>query len=70
VACCFDCNSRKQNGDALGFLRDLYRDGLLGPEEHARRRQAVEDLRAGRLLPSVKPANPGIQSNAQEDARG
>jgi len=69
VACCFDCNSRKRDGDVLGFLRDLYREGLLGTEEHTRRREAVDELRAGRLVPSVEPANPAMKLTVASGAR-
>lgn len=69
VACCFDCNSRKREGDVLGFLRELYREGLLGTNEHARRREAVDELRAGRLVPSVEPANPAMKLAIVSGAR-
>ena len=51
VACCFECNSRKQNRKAADFLRQLYRDGLITVEEHDERRKALNQLLEGQLKP-------------------
>ena len=51
VACCFECNSRKQGREATDFLRQLYRDGLITVEEHDERRKALNQLLEGQLKP-------------------
>jgi hypothetical protein len=51
VACCWECNSRKQATGAEEFLRRLYRDGLLSADDHRERMEALEALKSGRLVP-------------------
>jgi hypothetical protein len=51
VACCWECNSRKQATGAEEFLRRLYREGLLSADDHRERVEAIEALRSGRLVP-------------------
>jgi hypothetical protein len=51
VAACVDCNNRKNDQNAEGFLRSLYRDRHLSGEELQKRLQALDDLQAGRLKP-------------------
>jgi 5-methylcytosine-specific restriction endonuclease McrA len=53
VACCFECNTRKQAKDARDFLRNLYRDGLLTAEEHISRTERLEELVSGKLMPNI-----------------
>ncbi len=53
VACCHECNAAKQSSSAEDFLRDLYRRGLLGLSEFEARKLALEQLKAGRLVPEV-----------------
>ncbi len=53
VACCWECNSSKQTTGAEEFLRRLYRDGLLGADDHRRRIETLEALIAGKLVPET-----------------
>ena len=53
VACCFECNSRKQAKDAQDFLRQLYREGLLSAEEHQHRVEVLNALVSGKLVPDL-----------------
>jgi hypothetical protein len=53
VACCHECNAAKQASSAEDFLRSLYRRGLLGSPELEARKQALESLASGRLVPEI-----------------
>ena len=53
VACCFECNSRKQGKNAEDFLRVLYRDGVLSIKEHKDRLEKLKALRSGDLVPDA-----------------
>lgn len=53
VACCFECNSRKQNTNGARFVLENYREGLLTAEERLQRATAIENLRSGQLKPDV-----------------
>jgi HNH endonuclease len=54
VSACLECNVRKGEKPADGFLRRLYRDGRLTGEELSGRLRALESLAAGELRPEVK----------------
>lgn len=51
VAACRGCNDRKGAVEVRDFLRQLYREGLLGETELSERLQALARLRAGELRP-------------------
>jgi DNA-binding Lrp family transcriptional regulator len=51
VAACVSCNNRKGNRLADEFLRSLYRDGYLNPEDFESRLSALQLLRSGELRP-------------------
>ena len=53
VACCFECNARKQSRATPDFLRILYRDGLLTAEEHQGGLEKLKALKSGRLRPDI-----------------
>ena len=53
VAACRRCNDRKGAVEVTDFLRQLYREGLLGEADLTDRLQAVVQLRAGELRPLV-----------------
>ncbi len=54
VASCRQCNNRKSAETAEDFLRTLYREGLLSPEDFKGRLSHLERLRAGELRPVLK----------------
>lgn len=54
VACCFDCNSRKQDKTAKSFFLKNYRDGLLTSDEHQERLQALEAVASGKVKPDLE----------------
>jgi 5-methylcytosine-specific restriction endonuclease McrA len=71
VSCCLECNSRKGETPAGDFLRWLFREGRLTPDELTDRLRALEDLASGKLLPALVEAGfspsffpPGAQSNS------
>ncbi|MCI0440286.1 MAG: HNH endonuclease [Chloroflexi bacterium] len=51
VAACRSCNNRKGATSALDYVRLLYRDGLLTPEDFGARRAALEALQRRELKP-------------------
>lgn len=51
VAACRQCNNRKGADGAEGFIRLLYRDGLLSADEHSERQALLRSLLAGELKP-------------------
>jgi len=53
VASCRQCNNRKSAEAAEDFLRTLYREGLLSPEDFKGRLSHLERLRAGELRPAL-----------------
>lgn len=53
VAACRQCNNRKGDSDAEGFLRVLYREEFLSADEFEQRLSHLQPLRAGELLPVV-----------------
>jgi HNH endonuclease len=53
VSCCTDCNVRKQELPAEDFLRQLFREGRLSQGDLSARLQALRDLAAGKLPPSL-----------------
>jgi len=53
VSCCLDCNPQKSNRPAEDFLRELYREGRLSPNDLSARLRAVQALAAGKLRPVV-----------------
>jgi 5-methylcytosine-specific restriction endonuclease McrA len=56
VSCCTDCNVRKQELPAEDFLRQLFREGRLSQGDLSARLQALRDLAAGNLRPSLPSA--------------
>lgn len=54
VAACRKCNNRKDAETAEDFLRSLYREGLLSPEDLKGRLSHLERLRVGDLRPILK----------------
>jgi len=53
VVACHSCNTTKQSRDAADFIRSLYRRGVLSQVELEQRLSALENLKAGRLLPDL-----------------
>ncbi|WP_284154070.1 HNH endonuclease [Desulfofustis limnaeus] len=53
VACCFECNVRKQNRDGKAFLLQNYREGMLTAEEYQERLLALESVQAGGIKPDL-----------------
>jgi len=53
VSCCIECNTLKGDTPAPDFLRILYRKGRLTAAELDSRLQALKDLAAGKLRPSL-----------------
>jgi 5-methylcytosine-specific restriction endonuclease McrA len=53
VSCCLECNSRKGDRSARGFLRTLYRLGRLTAAELDGRLRALKALAAGKLRPAL-----------------
>ena len=53
VACCFECNSRKQHKDSKTFILQNYRNGLLTVEEHAERLEMLERVTSGLSKPNI-----------------
>ena len=52
IACsCHECNTTKQSQAAADFVRSLYRKGVLSQPELEHRLAALEQLRAGKLVP-------------------
>lgn len=64
VAACRECNNRKGSIVAEEFLRALYRSGVLGASDLQARLAALEELRAGRLKPSLDDGLTGSESFA------
>lgn len=54
VAACRGCNNRKGSTAAEGFLRSLYRDGILSAEDLQARIEALGRLGRGELKPLVR----------------
>jgi 5-methylcytosine-specific restriction endonuclease McrA len=54
VASCHECNTTKQAQQAADFIRSLYRRGILSQPELERRLSALEELKAGRLVPNLE----------------
>ena len=54
VAACLRCNNKKGSIMAENFLRLLYREGYLSPEEFDNRLTALQCLRDGQLKPNVE----------------
>jgi hypothetical protein len=52
VAACRGCNNRKGSQSAEVFIRLLYREGYLGPEDLEQRNSTLARLRAGELRPA------------------
>jgi hypothetical protein len=61
VSCCLDCNSLKAERNAVEFVRSLYRDRRLSAEELTGRLRALDDLAAGKLIPSLEPSAKGVK---------
>lgn len=53
VACCFECNSRKQDNDGKSFLLTNYRSGFLTADEHQKQLTALETVANGRQKPDI-----------------
>ena len=53
VVACHECNSAKQGRNGEDFVRLLYRNGLLSASECQDRLEAVNALRAGKLVPEL-----------------
>jgi hypothetical protein len=53
VSCCIECNTRKGDRAVPDFLRTLYRQGRLTPDELDARLRALKDLAAGKLRPAL-----------------
>ena len=56
VAACHECNSHKQGADGADFIRALYRRGVLSQAELEVRLGAIEELKAGHLIPPIEAA--------------
>jgi hypothetical protein len=54
VAACPECNSNKQGVEGPDFVRALYRRGDLSHTELENRLGAIEELRAGHLIPPLQ----------------
>lgn len=59
VAACVSCNNRKGNRLVDEFLRSLYREGYLSPEEFESRLASLQLLRSGELKPILDGDNQG-----------
>ena len=57
VAACRSCNNRKGSHDVKEYLRTLYREGFLAPDEFEDRLSHLELLRNGELKPEILTAN-------------
>ncbi len=55
VSCCAACNWQKRDHPAEDFLRQLYREGRLSAKDLRGRLRASQDLKGGKLRPSVFP---------------
>jgi 5-methylcytosine-specific restriction endonuclease McrA len=53
VAACRQCNNRKKSVPAEDYLRTLYREQLLTPDDFSGRVSQLESLKAGRLVPEL-----------------
>lgn len=53
VVCCHECNSIKREVSGEVHLREIYRAGLLSPDEFQGRIDALSRLKAGTLLPDL-----------------
>lgn len=53
VSCCLDCNSLKAERSAIEHVRSLFRDRRLSYDELTGRFRALDDLAAGKLIPTV-----------------
>ncbi len=53
VSSCLECNSQKGQRSAEEFLRGLYRERRLSDAELSGRLRALDDLAAGKLIPSL-----------------
>jgi 5-methylcytosine-specific restriction endonuclease McrA len=51
VVSCHLCNRKKSGQNAQEYLRAIYRQGLLGDEDHRLRLRALERLQSGELVP-------------------
>jgi len=56
VSCCLECNSRKGQTPAEGFLRELYRERRLTGAELTARLHALDALASGKFQPVVAKA--------------
>ncbi|MFH0897003.1 MAG: HNH endonuclease signature motif containing protein [Candidatus Bathyarchaeota archaeon] len=57
VAACHECNSLKQGKNAEGFVRELYRKGVLTQEELTDRMAAIELVKNGSRKPPVSDSS-------------
>ena len=53
VACTFEANARKGDGDAAAFLRQMFREGLLSEEEFKSQKDLLERIALGELKPEI-----------------
>ena len=53
VVACHECNTTKQAREAVDFIRNLYRRGLLSQAEMERRLSALQLVQAGKLAPDI-----------------
>lgn len=53
VVACHECNTQKQGLAGVDFVRGLYRRGILSQAELQERLGAIEELKAGHLVPMV-----------------
>lgn len=53
VAACLNCNNRKGDAEVEEFIRGLYRDGYLSPEDFDRLVANIKLLRNGDLRPNI-----------------
>jgi len=57
VAACRTCNNRKGPQSAEGYMRSLYRQGLLSADEIKLRLVSLEQLKSGLLKPKIAPTD-------------
>jgi len=64
VAACRQCNNRKGSSDVKEYLRTLYRDGFLAPDEFEARLSHLELLSNGEHKPEILTANNRLKPTA------
>jgi len=62
VSCCVDCNSKKGARPADEFLRQLYRERCLSPQDLASRLRALDALTSGERRPQLPKPSSGPEA--------